>query len=106
VRYALLLAFALLAVPLAAADTDKTPTVTISNFAYSPDPVTITQGQSVRFVNQDDVGHTVTDDGGAFDSKIIDKNKSWTYKFDKAGTYKYSCTIHPSMHGTITVSSP
>jgi plastocyanin len=109
-RYAL--AFALIAiatfgsVAATLSKTDDTPTVTISNFAYSPAQLTITQGQSVTFVNQDDVGHTVTAEDGSFDSKMLDKSKSWTFKFDKAGTYKYYCTVHPSMHGIITVSSP
>lgn len=116
-RYALFFALVVLAVPvtltmtalttgISQAQSDKTPTVTISNFAYSPDPITITQGQSIRFVNSDDVGHTVTAEDGSFDSKMLDKNKSWTHKFDKAGTYKYYCTVHPSMHGSINVSSP
>lgn len=110
-RNALFFALILFAVPATltmsvAQSDDQTPTVTISNFAYSPSPVTITAGQSVRFVNTDDVGHTVTADDGSFDSKMLDKGKSWTYKFDKAGTYKYYCAVHPSMHGIVTVNSP
>jgi plastocyanin len=108
-KFAIFFAALVLAIPvtlaLSSAD-DTTTTVTISNFAYSPTPVTITQGQSVRFVNEDDVGHSVTAEDGSFDSKVLDKGKSWTYKFDKAGTYKYYCTIHPSMHGIVTVNSP
>jgi plastocyanin len=109
-KYVLTLAFIAVATLFSVTSTlsksDDTPTVTISNFAYSPAQLTVTQGQSVTFVNQDDVGHTVTAEDGSFDSKMLDKNKSWTFKFDKAGTYKYYCTVHPSMHGIITVSSP
>jgi plastocyanin len=80
-----------------------TPVVTIDNYAYSPDQLTVSAGQSVRFVNHDDAAHTITDKGGAFDSGSINKDKTWTYKFDKAGTYSYYCAIHPSMRATITV---
>ena len=27
-----------------------------------------------------------------------------THTFDKAGTYRYQCTIHPGMTGTVTVN--
>jgi len=26
------------------------------------------------------------------------------FKFDKPGTYKYDCSIHPDMTGTVTVT--
>jgi len=80
--------------------------VDITNYAYSPDQLTVTEGQSVRFINHDDVAHTVTEKDNAFDSGPINTGKSWTYKFDKSGTYSYYCAIHPSMRGTITVTSP
>jgi plastocyanin len=106
-----LLAFCVAAGDGSAAQASPTPTpetmpvVTISNFAYSPEQLTITQGQTVRFVNRDDVAHTVTEKDGAFDSKLLNKDKSWTYTFSKAGTYWYYCTIHPSMKGSVTVNS-
>jgi plastocyanin len=88
-----------------AQDSSSTSVVTISDFAYSPQQLTVTQGQTVRFVNRDDVAHTVTDTNGAFDSGSLDQDKSWTYTFNKLGTYSYYCTVHPSMKGSITVNS-
>ena len=35
----------------------------------------------------------------------LDTKDSFSYKFDKARTYHYSCTIHPRMVGTIVVDS-
>ena len=111
-------AFELLLVPLAAAamlfaawtgtakSDDAKPAVTIANYAYSPSPITVTAGQTVRFTNNDDVQHTVTDQNGTFDSGSLDANKSWSYKFDKPGTYAYYCRVHPSMKGTVVVTSP
>lgn len=80
-----------------------TPTVTISGFKYKPATVTISAGQSVRFVNRDDEAHTVTARGGAFDSGGLDTGDGWTYTFAKPGTYRYFCAMHPYMTGTIVV---
>lgn len=85
---------------------DAKPAVAIENYAYSPSPITVTVGQTVRFTNKDDVAHTVTDQNGAFDSGMLDKDKSWSFKFEKAGTYTYYCTVHPSMKGSVVVTSP
>jgi len=109
-RYALFVTLALL-FTVATLSTSKgenatpapVPVVTIDNYAYSPDQLTVSVGQSVRFVNHDDVAHTITEKDGAFDSGLINKDKTWTHKFEKAGTFWYSCTIHTSMRGTITV---
>ncbi len=101
-RYALVLALALLSTQIGATPAPE-PIVTIDNYAYSPDQLTVSVGQSVGFVNHDDVAHTISDKKGAFDSGLIKKDKTWTYKFDKAGTFWYYCTVHPSMRGTITV---
>ncbi|HZT13144.1 MAG TPA: cupredoxin family copper-binding protein [Candidatus Baltobacteraceae bacterium] len=76
--------------------------VTISDFAYKPEKLTVAVGDTVRFENKDDVGHTVTAKDGSFDSQNIDTGKSWTYTFSTAGTYEYFCTVHPSMKGSVT----
>jgi plastocyanin len=31
-------------------------------------------------------------------------NASFSHTFDTPGSYPYSCTIHPNMHGTIVVN--
>lgn len=85
---------------------DAKPAVSIENYAYSPSQITVAAGQSVRFTNNDDVQHTVTDQNGAFDSGLLDTKKSWSYKSDKPGTYAYYCRVHPSMKGTVVVTSP
>ena len=85
----------------AAAD-PQSHTVAIQDFAYKPDPVTVSVGDTVVFANHDPVGHTVTAKDGSFDSKNIESGKSWSYTFSTAGTYAYFCSVHPSMQGTIT----
>jgi plastocyanin len=38
-----------------------------------------------------------------FKSGGIDTNESFSYKFDKPGTYHFTCSIHPRMVGTVVV---
>ncbi|MGH7729121.1 MAG: cupredoxin domain-containing protein [Vulcanimicrobiaceae bacterium] len=78
-------------------------TVTIKNFAYDPDPITIKAGEAIRFTNKDSVAHTVTSTTGLFDSGNLDQGASWTHVFAKPGSYPYLCTYHTYMTGTIVV---
>ncbi|MGH2617156.1 MAG: cupredoxin domain-containing protein [Thermomicrobiales bacterium] len=34
---------------------------------------------------------------------MLDPGASFSYTFDEAGTFEYSCLIHPEMHGSIVV---
>jgi len=77
--------------------------VTISGYAFSPATIRVKVGGTVTWTNQDPVAHTVTADGGSFDTKLISQGKSASVTFDKAGTYPYHCTPHPNMKGTVIV---
>jgi plastocyanin len=91
----------LFAVPtLASADSN---TVVIKNFDFMPMQTTVSAGATVTWQNQDEEPHTVTSDSGVFRSGAIDGGASYAFKFDKPGTYKYVCSIHPKMVGTIVV---
>jgi plastocyanin len=54
-------------------------------------------------VNLDDEPHTVASDTGLFRSGGLDTNETFSFKFDKPGTYHYTCSIHPKMVGTVLV---
>jgi len=79
--------------------------VEIDNFAFKPNELTIAVGASVNWVNRDDVPHTATSKGAtpAFDSKALDTDDSYSFKFTNPGVYHYYCKVHPHMTGTITV---
>ena len=80
------------------------PTVVhISEFKYKPTPLTVHVGDTVKFVNDDSVAHTVTAKDKSFDSGNMDQNKSWTYTFSKAGEYDYFCTYHTFMVSKVVV---
>jgi plastocyanin len=80
-------------------------TVTIQNFAFNPVTITISTGQTVTWTNMDSAPHTVTSTTGDFDSGPISQGQTFSHTFNTAGTFEYSCTIHPSMqHGKVVVT--
>ena len=90
----------------AAVTAHKQVVATEANNAYlfSPKKITVKVGTKVTWNNVSDAEHTVTSKsfGWAFD-KTFASGKSISFVFKKAGTYKYFCSIHPYMHGTIVV---
>ena len=79
-------------------------TVAIKDFMFQPMDVTIAAGSIVRWSNQDDEPHTVVSDTGLFRSGAMDTNETYSFRFDKPGTYHFTCSIHPRMVGTIVVT--
>jgi plastocyanin len=77
--------------------------VKIDNFVFSPNPVTVPAGTTVRWTNQDDIPHNVVSGDKSFKSKVLDTDETFTYTFTKPGTYTYFCSIHPKMTGKIVV---
>jgi plastocyanin len=78
---------------------------------FIPDTMPVKIGTLVTWINEDDALHTVTsgtpkggNSGAEFDSSYVDAGKTWQYRFDKMGTFKYYCTLHPFMKGKIVVS--
>ncbi len=78
--------------------------ITIANFAFAPASITVKPGTVVKWTNDDQVVHRIKSDNSAFpDSANLNTADSYQFKFDKPGTYNYSCAIHPSMRGQIIV---
>jgi plastocyanin len=79
--------------------------VAIKSSTFTPDIVEISKGTTVVWTNDDGFKHTVTSISGAFDSGNIDPGKTYSYTFNEAGPFEYSCAIHPSMtHGKVIVT--
>jgi plastocyanin len=77
--------------------------VRIANLSFSASELRVRAGARVRWVNRDQVQHSVTADDGAFDSGLIDPGRGFERVFDRPGTYSYHCTPHPFMHGRVIV---
>jgi plastocyanin len=65
--------------------------------------LTVSSGTNVIWKNLDGEPHTVVSDVGLFRSGGLDQDDSFAFKFDKPGTYRFICSIHPQMTGTIIV---
>jgi plastocyanin len=76
--------------------------ITIDNFTFSPNELTLKIGDSVTWTNHDDIPHTVVS-AGKFRSKAMDTDDKFTFTFTAAGDYKYFCSLHPHMTGMIKV---
>ncbi|HEU03817.1 MAG TPA: hypothetical protein ENH95_01645 [Nitrosopumilus sp.] len=79
-----------------------------TNTCYIPSKISIRQGESVTWLNEDAAFHTVTsgtyeNPNGMFDSGHLDPNESFTVKFEESGTFDYFCTLHPWMKGKVIV---
>jgi plastocyanin len=96
------LLLACLIVPVAALS-DTAAQLKIDNFKFGPEKLTVAKGTEVTWTNQDDIPHSILLTGLGVRSQVLDTDKTFTYKFDKAGTFSYVCGLHPFMHGQIVV---
>ncbi len=78
-------------------------TVRIVQFAFVPVSLDVPAGTRVSWLNDDPAPHTVTADGGAFDSRQLDPGASYSIALDRPGTFEFHCEIHPTMVGTVVV---
>ena len=105
----------LIAATLVAATTDPTAVpspatspqvvVHIREMAFSPQSVKIKAGQTVTFVNDDEMVHTVTAQDKSYDSGDLQQGKRWSHAFTKVGTSAYTCTYHPFMKGSVVIEA-
>ncbi len=77
--------------------------IEMKDFMFMPSTLTVNAGTEVSWTNKDDEPHTVVSDTGLFRSGALDTGESFSFKFDKPGTYRFICSIHPRMVGTIIV---
>ena len=77
--------------------------VTIDNFTFGPKELTVAVGTTIKFVNHDDIPHTVVDKKLSFRSKALDTDDAYSYTFATAGSFDYFCSLHPHMVGKIIV---
>lgn len=80
-----------------------TKTVYVYGKTFSPKTVTITAGDTVKWVNRDNDTHQVYAYKGSFVSPILKQHQSFSFRFNAAGTYTYKDELHPRMKGTVVV---
>jgi plastocyanin len=82
--------------------------VTIKLFQYQPGRMEVKAGTTVKWMNEDEIFHTVSagepgKNGGGFDGVLDGKGKSFSFTFSQPGTYSYYCERHEHMRGEIEV---
>lgn len=92
--------------------------VSIAGLKFIPTVLTVTRGATVTWTNDDQTAHTITSDDfpnpdfatptqtpppGAFTSLPLSPGKSFSHRFDNAGTFHYHCQIHTYLKGTVIV---
>jgi plastocyanin len=87
----------------AVAAQEKPNVVLIDNYTFGPQELTVPAGTAVKWVNHDDIPHTVVNKDKAFRSMALDTDDSYSYTFASTGTFDYFCGLHPYMVGKIIV---
>jgi plastocyanin len=79
--------------------------VSISNFAFSPENITIKSWDTINWTNNDTAPHQIwfTVSWTDIKSKVLNKWDVFSYKFDNTWTIDYGCVIHPSMAWKIII---
>jgi plastocyanin len=77
--------------------------VSIDNFSFTPQTLTVRKGTSVVWTNHDDIPHTVDENDLVFVSSVLDTNQKFQHAFQTAGRFPYYCRLHPRMTGTVVV---
>ena len=81
-----------------------TTSVTLQNNLFDPAAIVVSPSAVVTFTNSDGIAHNVS-----FANTNIASVPNWTSGARTvnmpatAGTYGYTCTIHPGMNGTVKV---
>ena len=76
----------------------------IRDFAFHQQTITVAQGATVTWTNQDSSTHTVTADDRSFTSGPLAQGRTFRHTFRGPGTYAYHCEIHQYMTGTVVVT--
>lgn len=76
--------------------------ITIADFAYKV-PASVAPGATITIKNGDSQAHTVTSKDGGFDVKVDPNGRATMKAPDKPGSYKFVCTFHANMSGTLVV---
>ena len=72
---------------------------------FAPSSVSVAVGDTVTWHNTGQAPHNATADDGSFKTPTLNNGQSASHTFTQAGTFSYTCTIHPNMKGTVRVLS-
>jgi plastocyanin len=77
--------------------------VSIDNFSFNPKQLAVKAGDTVTWVNHDDIPHTVVSPTIPLRAKVLDTDERVSFTFTTPGSFTYFCSLHPMMTGSIVV---
>jgi plastocyanin len=86
-----------------AAATSAKTIVEMTDSSFAPKALTVKVGDTVTFVDRDEIAHTATAEG-AFDTGTLRQGASFHFRATKPGTVDYVCAFHPGMTGKLVVT--
>ena len=78
--------------------------VNIVDFAFSPEVLSVRQGDRVTWTNLDIVPHTATAEDGSWDTGEIEPNGRFEMEIVAGMSERYFCRFHPAMSAAFRVS--
>jgi plastocyanin len=97
--------------------TEKRVEASVCAMEFKPDPIRITLGSTISWINKDNNSHTVTSGEGVADPKkgkkfdsclsgdtaLTKEGKVFEHRFDSVGEFSYFCQLHPNKVGKVIV---
>ncbi|GAC1387528.1 MAG: hypothetical protein NVS1B7_0700 [Candidatus Saccharimonadales bacterium] len=81
--------------------------INIQDFSFQPAKMKIKVGSTITWTNKDAAHHDIAPDMENPDfvgsGHLLGKGESYSYTFQKAGTFTYHCTPHPYMKASVEV---
>jgi len=77
--------------------------VVIDAMRFAPQAIEARVGDEVVWNNRDFFPHTIVADHGEFTSEPIPPGGAWRLHAEHPGVFPYTCGLHPTMHGVLTV---
>jgi plastocyanin len=75
--------------------------IAVDNFSFTPTTTSVAAGSTVTWTNHDDVPHNIVSTEQTFKSPLLDTGERFSHRFDRPGAYRYFCSLHPKMVGTV-----
>ena len=75
--------------------------VEIQAFSFQPQRTVVSPGDTIVWINRDIVPHTVTANGGTWESQTLEEGQSLKVVVEDSGVYSYFCEFHPHMTGEL-----
>jgi plastocyanin len=97
---AALLGFLILATTSAALAAE----VRIKDYKFVPEKITVRAGETVKWTNDEKrASHSIVFTQERIESERMLGGDSWQRRFERPGTYPYTCEPHPEMKGVVEV---